>query len=230
MVTTGLQVFAFILAFTAWALMVATCVSPHWRENSVPGTVTEQHQRFDGLWIQCEKFPNGNTNCARYKSFFTDLPDILVACRLLMVAAIGIGFVGMILSVFGMKCTSIAAANQKAKASMALIGGIFTGIAAGCVGTSVSYYAHQVVEEYVNQVLPYNQPRYLRFEYGPALFLGWSSLVVGLIASFFSCMAAIIICTQIAKGKNQKPSYIGYKQLEGLRNQNPLTHAVQEYV
>ena len=46
MVTTGLQVFAFILAFTAWALMVATCVSPHWRENSVPGTVTEQHQRF----------------------------------------------------------------------------------------------------------------------------------------------------------------------------------------
>ena len=46
-----------------------------------------------------------------------------------MVAAIGIGFVGMILSVFGMKCTSIAAANQKAKASMALIGGIFTGIA-----------------------------------------------------------------------------------------------------
>lgn len=50
---------------------------------------------------------------------------------------------------------------------------------AACTGASVSYYAHKVVQEYFNPVLPYNTPLYLRFEYGSALFIGWISLIMG---------------------------------------------------
>ena len=55
--------------------------------------------------------------------------EILVACRLMMLGAIGCGFCGLILSVLGMKCTSIAAQRQKAKSLFALIGGLLLGVA-----------------------------------------------------------------------------------------------------
>ena len=57
------------------------------------------------------------------------LLEILVACRLMMLGAIGCGFFGLILSVLGMKCTSIAAQRQKAKSLFALIGGLLLGVA-----------------------------------------------------------------------------------------------------
>ena len=59
---------------------------------------------------------------------------------------------------------------------------------AACTGASVSYYAHQVVQEYFNPVLPYNQPLYLRFEYGSALFIGWVSLVIGKTQFLLHCI------------------------------------------
>ena len=46
-----------------------------------------------------------------------------------MCAAIGIGFFGLILSVLGMKCTSVGASNHRRKALTALIGGLLIGIA-----------------------------------------------------------------------------------------------------
>ena len=92
MATTGLQLLGFILGVFAWAGMIATCASPEWRKNSVGGTALDQHKRyffdekfdiylkqirFDGLWVQCEQMPNGNTNCESYNVFFIGLPGII---------------------------------------------------------------------------------------------------------------------------------------------------------
>ena len=46
-----------------------------------------------------------------------------------MIAAIGLGFLGILLSVLGMKCTSVGASNHKAKARTALLGGLMLGVA-----------------------------------------------------------------------------------------------------
>jgi len=129
MATTGLQLLGFILGVFAWAGMIATCASPEWRKNSVGGTALDQHKRFDGLWVQCEQMPNGNTNCESYNVFFIGLPEVLQTCRALMIAAIGLGFLGILLSVLGMKCTSVGASNHKAKARTALLGGLMLGVA-----------------------------------------------------------------------------------------------------
>lgn len=234
MATTGLQLLGFILGVIAWSGMISTCASPEWRKNSVGGTTLDEHKRFDGLWVQCEQMPNGNTNCESYNVFFIGLPEVLQTCRALMIAAIGLGFLGILLSVLGMKCTSVGASNHKAKARTALLGGLMLGVAAACTGASVSYYAHQVVQEYFNPVLPYNQPLYLRFEYGSALFIGWVSLVIGVLSSVILSAASLMVLSKIAKGEIIQSGYLkkhlGYKQLEGLRTQNALTHAVQEYV
>ena len=112
--------------------------------------------RFDGLWVQCEQMPNGNTNCESYNVFFIGLPgkvfnlvppiffesalnwfsEVLQTCRALMIAAIGLGFLGILLSVLGMKCTSVGASNHKAKARTALLGGLMLGVAGRYARTS----------------------------------------------------------------------------------------------
>ena len=46
-----------------------------------------------------------------------------------MITAIGLGFLGILLSVLGMKCTSVGASNHKAKARTALLGGLLLGVA-----------------------------------------------------------------------------------------------------
>jgi claudin len=46
-----------------------------------------------------------------------------------MITAIGLGFLGILLSVLGMKCTSVGAGNHKAKARTALLGGLLLGVA-----------------------------------------------------------------------------------------------------
>ena len=46
-----------------------------------------------------------------------------------MITAIGLGFLAILLSVLGMKCTSVGASNHKAKARTALMGGLLLGVA-----------------------------------------------------------------------------------------------------
>ena len=45
MATTGLQLLGFILGVIAWSGMIATCMSPEWRQNSVGGTALDEHKR-----------------------------------------------------------------------------------------------------------------------------------------------------------------------------------------
>ena len=49
-----------------------------------------------------------------------------------MIAAIGMGFLGILLSVLGMKSTSVGASNHKAKARTALLGGLMLGVSGLC--------------------------------------------------------------------------------------------------
>ena len=45
MATTGLQLLGFVLGVIAWSGMIATCMSPEWRQNSVGGTALDEHKR-----------------------------------------------------------------------------------------------------------------------------------------------------------------------------------------
>ena len=58
-----------------------------------------------------------------------------------MITAIGLGFLAILLSVLGMKCTSVGASNHKAKARTALMGGLLLGVA----GKKLVFVMHRTV-------------------------------------------------------------------------------------
>lgn len=236
MATTGLQLLGFVLVCLAWVGMIVTCASPEWRKNSQGQTVLDNIGRYDGLWKQCQQYSTGQTKCESYDAFFIGLPEVLATCRALVICAIGLGFVGLLLVIMGMKCMTvggkIAQVNHQSKARSTLIGGLLLGVSSACTGASVSYYAHQIVQEYFNPALPYKKPLYLRFEYGSALFVGWVTLVIGVLGSVVICAASLMVLSKISKDTILEREYVkaGHTRLEGLTTQNVKTGAVQQYV
>ena len=63
------------------------------------------------------------------ETLFYGFLEVLQTCRALMITAIGLGFLAILLSVLGMKCTSVGASNHKAKARTCLMGGLLLGVA-----------------------------------------------------------------------------------------------------
>ncbi|EMP30115.1 Claudin-19 [Chelonia mydas] len=80
----------------------------------------------------------------------------LQTSRALMVVSILMGFVGVIVSVVGMKCTKVGDENPVIKSRIAVAGGILFLIAGLCTLTAVSWYATQVTYEFFNPNTPVN--------------------------------------------------------------------------
>uniref|UniRef100_K7FUD9 Claudin 19 n=1 Tax=Pelodiscus sinensis TaxID=13735 RepID=K7FUD9_PELSI len=107
----------------------------------------------------------------------------LQTSRALMVVSTLMGFVGVIVSVVGMKCTKVADENPVVKSRIAVAGGIFFILAGLCTLTAVSWYATQVTYEFFNPSTPVNA----RYEFGSALFVGWASASLMMLGGSFLC-------------------------------------------
>ena len=68
-VSTQVDFLVFLRFELVFKLYVGICVG-------VKITFISYH-RFDGLWVQCEQMPNGNTNCESYNVFFIGLPGMI---------------------------------------------------------------------------------------------------------------------------------------------------------
>ncbi|XP_035555075.1 claudin-19 isoform X3 [Canis lupus baileyi] len=105
------------------------------------------------------------------------------SARALMVVAVLLGFVAMVLSVVGMKCTRVGDSNPTAKGRIAISGGVLFLLAGLCTLTAVSWYATLVTQEFFNPSTPVNA----RYEFGSALFVGWASAGLAMLGGSFLC-------------------------------------------
>ncbi|XP_058993621.1 claudin-19 isoform X2 [Mustela nigripes] len=105
------------------------------------------------------------------------------SARALMVVAVLLGFVAMVLSVVGMKCTRVGDSNPIAKGRIAISGGVLFLLAGLCTLTAVSWYATLVTQEFFNPSTPVNA----RYEFGSALFVGWASAGLAMLGGSFLC-------------------------------------------
>ncbi|XP_040483366.1 claudin-19 isoform X2 [Ursus maritimus] len=105
------------------------------------------------------------------------------SARALMVVAVLLGFVAMVLSVVGMKCTRVGDSNPIAKGRIAISGGVLFLLAGLCTLTAVSWYATLVTQEFFNPSTPVNA----RYEFGSALFVGWASAGLAILGGSFLC-------------------------------------------
>nr|KAF6377583.1 claudin 19 [Myotis myotis] len=154
--------------------MRATPSSPPWA--STKGSGCPVPPRAPG---RCSA--SSTTRCWPWKPLLP--PGHIQSARALMVVAVLLGFVAMILSVVGMKCTRVGDSNPIAKGRIAISGGALFLLAGLCTLTAVSWYATLVTQEFFNPSTPVNA----RYEFGPALFVGWAAAGLAMLGGSFLC-------------------------------------------
>ncbi|XP_015995469.1 claudin-19 [Rousettus aegyptiacus] len=183
MANSGLQLLGYFLALGGWVGIIASTALPQWKQSSYAGdAIITAVGLYEGLWMSCASQSTGQVQCKLYDSLLA-LEGHIQSARALMVVAVLLGFVAMVLSVIGMKCTRVGDSNPIAKSRIAISGGALFLLAGLCTLTAVTWYATLVTQEFFNPSTPVNA----RYEFGPALFVGWASAGLAILGGSFLC-------------------------------------------
>ncbi|ELW47031.1 Claudin-22 [Tupaia chinensis] len=164
------------LSLLGWVLSIITTYLPHWKNRNLD--LNEMENWTMGLWQACVIQEEVGRQCEDFESFLA-LPAELRISRVLMVLSNGLGFLGLLVSGFGLDCSRLAERQQSLKTRMLILGGILFWTSGITAIVPVSWVAHVTVQEFWDEAIPEIVPRW---EFGEALFLGWFagfSLVLG---------------------------------------------------
>ncbi|XP_078499118.1 claudin-19 [Lissotriton helveticus] len=183
MANSGFQLLGYFLALGGWAGIISTAALPQWKQSSYAGdAIITAVGLYEGLWMSCASQSTGQVQCKVYDSLLS-LHAHIQTSRALMVVAVLLGFVGMIISIMGMKCTKVGDNSPITKSRIAISGGVMFLLAGFCTLIAVSWYASQVTSEFFNPNTPVNA----RYEFGSALFVGWASASLTMLGGSFLC-------------------------------------------
>ncbi|KAM9607653.1 LOW QUALITY PROTEIN: putative claudin-24 [Trichechus inunguis] len=181
---TATQLVGLLVSLLGWVLSIITTYLPHWKNLNLD--LNEMENWTMGLWQTCVIQEEGGMQCKDFDSFLA-LPAELRISRILMFLSNGLGFLGLLVSGFGLDCLRIGERQQDLKKRLLILGGVLSWTSGITALIPVSWVAHSTVQEFWDETIPEIVPRW---EFGEALFIGWFagfSLVLG--GSLLNCAA-----------------------------------------
>lgn len=186
--THTLELLGVFISGGAWLCSLATTLMSSWLTLSTDLLPTESYEL--GLWETCVVQEHGSMMCRPYDSLLGLPPDIKLA-RILMCVTLATGLLGLLLAIPGMHLVNSChdrPEDLRCKRAMKMAGGALC-LVAGILGlVPVSYIAHITVLRFFDESVPEVVPRW---EFGDALFCGWSAGVLHLAAGtllLISCL------------------------------------------
>lgn len=186
----ALEVSGVVLSGGAWLFSLATTLMSTWLTSSTELLPTESYEM--GLWGACVVQELGALQCRAYSGIL-GLPLDIKLGRILMCLMLVVGLCGFLLAISSTQLVSChpghlgCHCHQKA---MKTAGAVLCA-AAGILGmVPVSRIAHLAVIRYHDKSVPEVVPRW---EFGDALFCGWTAGVLHLLAGTLlltSCLCA----------------------------------------
>ncbi|XP_053410632.1 claudin-15 isoform X3 [Nycticebus coucang] len=186
----AVETFGFFMAALGLLMLGVTLPNSYWRVSTVHGSVITTNTIFENLWYSCATDSLGVSNCWEFPSMLA-LSGYIQACRALMITAILLGFLGLFLSILGLRCTTIGNMVFSRKAKLAATAGALHMLAGVCGMVAISWYAFNITREFFDPLYPGT-----KYELGPALYLGWS-------ASLLSILGGICLCSTCCCGPDE---------------------------
>ncbi|XP_008292552.1 putative claudin-24 [Stegastes partitus] len=187
-----LELLGVVVSAGAWLSGLATTLMSTWLTLSTELLPSESYEL--GLWETCVVQDVGSLECRPYDSLLGLPPDIKLA-RILMCGSLGAGLLAFLLAVPGLGLVNgchrwMHDAGQKR--ALRAAGGALS-LAAGVLGlVPVSYIAHMTVLRFFDESLPDVAPRW---EFGDALFCGWTAGVLHLVAGTLLLTSCLQSCS-----------------------------------
>nr|XP_055241847.1 claudin-22 [Gorilla gorilla gorilla] len=177
------------LSWLGWVLSCLTNYLPHWKNLNLD--LNEMENWTMGLWQTCVIQEAVGMQCKDFDSFLA-LPAELRVSRILMFLSNGLGFLGLLVSGFGLDCLRIGESHRDLKRRLLILGGILSWVSGITALVPVSWVAHKTVQEFWDENVPDFVPRW---EFGEALFLGWFA---GLSLLLGGCLLHCAACSSHA--------------------------------
>ncbi|XP_061693511.1 putative claudin-24 [Syngnathoides biaculeatus] len=172
----ALELLGVALSACAWIFTLAATLRSAWLTLSSELLPSESYEL--GLWETCVvQDVQGALLCRRHDSPLA-LPRYIKLARVLLCAALCAGLLVLALAIPGLHAVN-APVDGRAKKAAKLCGGALSIACALLVLVPVSYVAHVVARRFFDESLPDVAPRW---EFGDALFCGWTAGVLHLMA------------------------------------------------
>ncbi|KAM5228516.1 claudin-15 [Ctenodactylus gundi] len=189
----AVEIFGFFLAALGLLMLGVTLPNSYWRVSTVHGNVITTNTVYENLWHSCATDSLGVSNCWEFPSMLA-LSGYVQGCRALMITAILLGFLGLVLSMAGLRCIKVGNLEVTTKAKLAAIAGTLHLLAGTCGMVAISWYAVTITQDFFNPLHAGT-----KYELGPALYLGWS-------ASLLSIVGGICLCSNCCCAPKEDPS------------------------
>ncbi|XP_069071537.1 claudin-18 isoform X1 [Pleurodeles waltl] len=202
MSVTMCQTLGFVVSTIGFAGIIAATGIDMWSTQDLydnPVTATFQYQ---GLWRSCVRQSSGFTECRPYFTIL-GLPAMFQAVRALMIVGIVLAAIGLLISIFSLKCIRIGSMEDSVKAKITLTSGIMFILAGLCAIIGVSIFANMLVTNFwMSTANMYSggaisgmgsmggmQTLQTRYTFGSALFVGWVAGGLTMIGGVMMCLA-----------------------------------------
>ncbi|XP_010872333.1 claudin-8 [Esox lucius] len=193
MANSTLEIVALLLSLVGLIGTAATTGMPMWKVTAfIQENIIVMETRWEGLWMNCYRQANIRMQCKVYDSLLY-LPPDLQAARGLMCCAVGLGGVGLLISIVGLQCTACIQNNDRAKRLVLIVSGSTIIAACICCLIPVSWTANVIIRDFYNPLLIDAQRR----ELGEALYIGWVS------AAFLFAGGCMFCCCNIQKDERE---------------------------
>ncbi|TRY83661.1 hypothetical protein DNTS_027959 [Danionella cerebrum] len=179
--STGVQLLAFLLCLGGWLLSFMALLNDSWRVSTFSDQLITSVWYYQSLWQSCARGSTGVSNCKVFESMLA-LAGYIQACRALMIIALVLGLISVILASMGLKCVKLGSSSEETKGKISLTAGILFLFSGLCVLVAVSWYAARVIQEF-------NDPFYggTRYELGTGLYLGWAAAALCILGGGTLC-------------------------------------------
>ncbi|XP_006800255.2 claudin-19 [Neolamprologus brichardi] len=212
MANSGLQLLGYFLALGGWIGIISTTALPQWKQSSYAGdAIITAVGLYEGLWMSCASQSTGQVQCKIFDSMLS-LDIHIQTCRALMVVSVLLGFIGIIVSVVGMKCTKVGDNNPATKTRIAMTGGALFLLAGATVVLSISIYPLFLCMSFYVSIYTLCLIS-CRYEFGSALFVGWA-------AASLTVLGGSLLCCSCSKEDMRGQQYYRQSQPSTAREPN----------
>ncbi|XP_078022025.1 claudin-10-like [Epinephelus lanceolatus] len=190
------QILGLLLCTLGWGFVGCTLAMDHWRMAQLGGqggsSVVVTALYWSDLWRDCYEDSTALVNCVDFGVLWTVKTYIQVV-RGLLISGLCLGFIGTVLTFFGMECTHIGG-DQSSNDSMLITASAFHLL--GCASDVAAYclYINRVVAAFLHSKA---DPSKLSYEIGTPLYLG-------LVGSFLILLGCTVKCATACRVNHPK--------------------------
>lgn len=173
-----LEILSLVLGFLGLIGTITATAIPMWKVSAFIGAnLIVMEELLEGLWMNCFRQADIKMQCKAYDSLLI-LPAELQAARGLMCVSIVLVVISLIITACGTEKSNCCRNNVRSKNVTLASGGILFLVSFLTTLIPVSWVGHTIIRNFYNPLVVDSQKR----ELGEALFIGWATSGVLLIA------------------------------------------------